>query len=92
MFIKILFSSISVQLKTYFGWCYRKSRDRKRYYPEPEVKEVCSAHAQPFPAFFSYYSSTKCSTVVPVQGLPEVTPSGFPWVCACTTGSCAIFA
>jgi hypothetical protein len=27
-------------------------------------------HAQPFPAFFSYYSS---STVVQVPGLPEVT-------------------
>ena len=31
-------------------------------------------HAQPFPAFFSYYSSsTKCSTVVQVPWLPEVT-------------------
>ena len=47
-------------------------------------------------AFFSYYSSsTKCSNVVQVPWLPEVTeghvnPLGFPWVCACTTGSCAI--
>ena len=55
-------------------------------------------HAQPFPAFFSYYSSsTKCSTVVQVPCLPEVTQghvnlSGFPWVCACTTGSCGISA
>jgi hypothetical protein len=49
-----------------------------------------------FPAFFSYYNgSTKCSTVVQVPWLPEVTkghvtPSGFPWVCAYTTGNYAI--
>ena len=53
------------------------------------------------PAFtrvFSYYSSTKCSTAVQVPGLPEVTeghvtPKGFHLgeVCACATGSGAIF-
>jgi hypothetical protein len=53
------------------------------------------------PAFthvFSYYSSRKCSTVVQVPGLPEVTeghvtPKGFHLgeVCACATESGAIF-
>jgi hypothetical protein len=42
------------------------------------------------PAFF--LSSTKCSIVVPwllevTKG--HLTPSGFPCVCACATGSCA---
>jgi hypothetical protein len=59
--------------------------------------EVCSMHAQPIPALFSYYSSTKWSTVVQVPWLPEVTEghvttSGFHWVCACPTGSRAISA
>ena len=45
--------------------------------------EVCSAHARLFPAFFSYYCSRKCNTVVQVPGLPEVTkghviPFGVP--------------
>jgi hypothetical protein len=31
-----------------------------------DVTEVCSAHARIFPAFFSYYRSTKCSTKVPM--------------------------
>ena len=34
-----------------------------------------------FPRFFSYYSSTKCSTVVPVPWLPEVT-KGHLTLCA----------
>ena len=39
----------------------------------------------------------KCNTVVQVPVLPEVneghvTHSGFPWVCACATGICAISA
>ena len=47
--------------------------------------------------FFYYSSSTKCNTVVQVPVLPEVneghvTHSGFPWVCACATGICAISA
>jgi hypothetical protein len=47
--------------------------------------EVCSAHARLFPRVFF---------LVVVTWLPDVTeshfiPSGFPWVCACTTGNCA---
>ena len=49
---------------------------------------------------FSYYSCSTSSTrvqVAQVPWLPEVTkghvtPSGFPWVCAFVTGSCAISA
>ena len=65
--------------------CDRKSRVRSWAWPE-----LCSACARKcIPALFSYYSS---STVVQVPWLPEVaeghvTPSGFPLVCACATGS-----
>ena len=40
-------------------------------------------------AFSSSYSRL-VHIVVQVTWLPEVTPSGFHWVCACATGSCAI--
>jgi hypothetical protein len=43
---------------------YRKSRDRKRPWREVTWSELCSAHARLSPAFFSYYSSRKCNTVV----------------------------
>jgi hypothetical protein len=57
----IFISSIDVVLKPYFGRIVRedriiahdqKWRDWKRAGLEPEVTEVCSAHAQSFPAFF----------------------------------------
>jgi hypothetical protein len=59
------------------------------------VMEVCSAHAQPFPTFFSCHSSsTKCNKVVQVPWLPEVTRPRreFPCVFTCATGGSAISA
>ena len=81
--------------------CHRKSRDRKRSWTEEAMtgsnvitgSMFCACPA--FPALFSYYSSsTKCSTVVQVPWLRDVTGhvthSWFPWVCAWATISCAI--
>ena len=54
-------SSISVRTKSYFGgaqggwfrkWCHRKSRDRKRPWPEMTSREWSRLHAQPVPALF----------------------------------------
>jgi hypothetical protein len=72
-------------------WCYRKSHhqkwrhwnDRKRHWPEvtcPKAAMTGSDRVRMrnrFPAVFSYCSSST---------------STMAWVCACATGSCAIFA
>ena len=57
------------------------------------LPEVCSVHARIFPAFF--FLTIVIQNVVP--WLPDVTEchvtlKGFPWVCACATGSWAISA
>jgi hypothetical protein len=69
-------------------WRHRKSRDRKRAWPELTGGMLCAC-----PAFSRVFSLT--IVVVQVPGLPEVTeghvtPSGFLWVWACATGSWAI--
>ena len=98
-------SSICGQLKSYL-WGIdgdrtiahdRKSHDWKLSWPEVTGSDVITGSmfcACPgfSPAFFSYYSNTKCNTVVQVPLLPEVTkgqvtPSGFHWVCAEMTSS-----
>ena len=64
------------------------------------VTEMTSQEVTSFsPALFSYYSTTKCSTVVQVLGVPEVieghvTPNGAPFsqVCVCATRSFPISA
>jgi len=72
---------------------HRKSRDWKYFLRMPGSDVTGSEGSRPFfrfPALFSYYSSsTKCSTVVQVAWLPDVTWSkvtsvtwprkGFPW-------------
>ena len=93
---------ISGGARSYRKWGHRKSRDRKRSWLEvtasgldPEVTKWSRAHARKWiPTLFSYYSSTKCSTVVQIPGLPEVTkgqvtPKEVPlvWFHACGTGS-----
>ena len=97
---------ISGGARSYRKWGHRKSRDRKRSWLEvtasgldPEVTKWSRAHVRKWiPTLFSYYSSTKCSTVVQIPGLPEVTkgqvtPKEVPlvWFHACGTGSCPIF-
>ena len=70
---------------SYRKWCHVTGSHRTG----SDVTEVCSAHARIFPALFSSYSRL-VHNVVQVTWLPEVTPLGFPWVCACATGSCTI--
>ena len=61
-----------------------QSRDRKRSWPE-----VCSAHARLFPPAFFFLVVVQLYHGYRMW--PKITwpPSGFSWVCACTTGSCA---
>jgi hypothetical protein len=62
-----------------------KTHDRKRPYPEAALwSEVCSAHARFYPRFI--LSSSTVVVWIPKMTKGHLTPSGFPWVCACGTG------
>ena len=52
---------------------------------------LCACPAFP-PAFFFllYKGSTSTRAIGSDRRSSYVTPSGFPWVCACTSGSCEI--
>jgi hypothetical protein len=75
----------NIRLSVAFWPEVTKSRDRKRPCPEALLTGSRFCACPVFPrVFFS----------VVVTWLPDVakghlTPSGFPWVCACATGSCA---
>ena len=79
--------------RSYRKW--RKSHDQKYVQRTPRFFPIHFFRAFfRFPALFTYYCCSTSSTVVQVLWLPEVTqgnPKEFPWMCACATGSCAIF-
>ena len=71
-------SSISAQLKPYFGWnegwSYRKWRDRKRPWPE-----VTSPEPVPAPFFPTIVQNCAWPIWIPDETKGHVTPNGFPW-------------
>jgi hypothetical protein len=62
-----------------------KSRDRKRSYPEAALTGSMFCTCPFFPPRF-FLSSSTIVTWLPNVTKGHLTPSGFPWVCACGTG------
>jgi hypothetical protein len=66
----------------YRKWYHRKPRDRKwhdRKWRQSHDRKWSHAHAQPVPALFSYYSSTKCTIAHDRHGYRMWRTEGFPW-------------
>jgi hypothetical protein len=71
-------------------WCYRKSRDRKGPWTGVARKYVLRIPGI-FPRFILIIAVVQVPCLLEVTE-SHVSPSGFPWVCAGATRSCAIFA